>query len=191
MQRNFKQYLFFGILYVGIQEFWVSVIWRQDIVSFILAVVITETLFFSFTYYAGKTLERFVSPRFVDFFAYLVFAMVGLATIEWYFAGNVPGQTEANQFVMFTTWGGAALFARIQTDNLVDPRTKKIILRLFLAFSVPATVVGLLLLVVNRQLSFAVTYVAAILGYPLMNILFVWFFVKKARGILDANTSAA
>jgi len=191
MQRNFKKYLLFGILYVGIQEFWVSVIWRQDIVSFILAVVITETLFLSFTFYAGKTLERFVSPRFVDFFTYLVSGIVGLATIEWYFAGNAPGQTEANQFVMFTTWGGAALFARIQTDNLVDSKMKKIILRLFLVFSVPATVLGLLLLFVNPPLSFAVTYVAAVLGYPLMNILFVWFFIKKARGLPVTSNGTA
>jgi hypothetical protein len=160
------------MLYVGVQEFWVSVLWRGDIRSFLLAVIITEGVFLAVTLYLGKFLDRALHRTGV---ADLV------ASIEWLFAGNVPGRTEANQFVMFTTWGGAALFARMFTDESARGNARTYALRFFLLFAGSATVLGLAFLLVNPRLSFAVTYVAAILGYPLMNVFFGWHFASQLR----------
>ena len=102
-------------------------------------------------------------------------------TIEWLYAGNVPGETEANQFVMFTTWGGAALFARMFTDESARGNARTYALRFFLLFAGSATVLGLLFLIIDPSLSFAVTYVAAVLGYPLMNVFFGWHFASQLR----------
>jgi hypothetical protein len=93
----------------------------------------------------------------------------------------VPGSTEANQFVMFTTWGGAALFARMFTDESARGNARTYALRFFLAFAGLATVLGLLFLVINPPLTFVVTYGAAVLGYPLMNVFFGWHFATQIR----------
>lgn len=183
-EKRCIRYLLFGILYVGIQEFWVSVLWKGSIVAFVLAVVITEVIFLTVTYQLGKVIDTiFAKLRIADVIAYVVFGLLGLVTIEWMFAGNRPGQTEANQFVMFTTWGGAALFARMMTDGAENvEKIKKYSLRFFLLFTGLATALGLVLSVINPQLSFAVTYVAAVLGYPIMNVFFIWYFIRKLKG---------
>jgi hypothetical protein len=167
---------------VGTQEFWVSVLWRADIRSFLLAVIITEGLFLTFTLWLGNLLDRLLYRTGVaDLVAYVLFGGVGLLAIEWLFAGNVPGSTEANQFVMFTTWGGAALFARMFTDESARGNARTYALRFFLVFAGLATVLGLLFLAINPPLTFAVTYVAAVLGYPLMNVFFAWHFARQIR----------
>ena len=183
MQRSLIRFLSFGILYVGIQEFWVSVIWRGDLAAFFLAVAVTEVLFLLFAYFVGKLVDRLFSwLRVADIVAYLLFGAVGLVTIEWIFAGNLPGKTEANQFVMFTTWGGAALFARLFTDRAPYlERVRKYALASFLAFVGVATALGITFSVSNSSFAFAATYIAAIFGYPAMNVFFIWFFIRKIR----------
>jgi hypothetical protein len=183
-KRRYIHFLLFGILYVGIQEFWVSVLWKGSLISFALAVVITEVLYLTFAFFVGKWIDAIFSKiRIADLVAYVVCGLVGLITIEWIFVGNRPGETEANQFVMFTTWGGAALFARMMTDSSANVvKVKLYALRFFLLFTGLATLLGLIFAVINSQLTFAITYVAAILGYPIMNVFFIWYFFIKARG---------
>ena len=182
MNRNYLKYLAFGILFVGVQEFWVSVIWRGEIMGFVLAVLITEVAFFSFTYFCGMLLERFFGhTRFLEPVAYLIFGLSALIIIEWYFMGNLPGG-EASQFVMFSTWGGAAVMARIFTDEGVGlQRLRKIILATYLPFAVLFTVLGLIL--PSQELRFAVTYLAAVNGYVALNIFYLIFFWKKYKAI--------
>ena len=120
MKRNYIKYLLYGILFVGTQEFWVSVLWDGNIRSFILAVVILEVLFLTVTYILGKLIDKIFSKiRIADIVAYVVSGIIGLVVIEWMFVGNTPDKLSTwHQFVMFGTWGGSALFARMHTEML-------------------------------------------------------------------------
>ena len=188
VKRNYLKFVLYGILVVGIQEFWVSYVWRNDIKSFLMAVIILEVLFLTFAFHFGKLIDKlFTKLRIADLIAYLIFGLVGLIVIEWFFAGNWPGSGR-NQFVMFSTWGGAALIARLFTDNSYDLKNVK---KYFLKFYIPfAAIVTVLALIFPSTLtfspekvsaSFAITYLAANWGYPLMNIFYIWFIIKKIK----------
>lgn len=178
MNRSFFKYLLVGIAFVGTQEFWVTVIWRGNVFGFILAVLITQVLFLTFTYFCGEVIERGLKRTgLVEPVAYGVFGLVGLGVIEWYFVGNVPG-SEASQIVMFSTWGGCVVMARIFTDNDVHlQKLKTAILWVFVPFAVLFTLLGLLL--PTYELRFTVTYLAANFGYLAFNIFYIIFFIKK------------
>jgi len=181
MENRFGKYLLFGLLFIGFQTFWVSVIWRNDITGFILELVITDVLFLIVNYFAGIILDKFIPRKGLsDLLIYFFAAFLGLVVIEWIFVGNFPGETEASQFVMFTTWGGAAFFARMfsyKSSNLI--KIRKYTFLFFVTFAGIATVLGLLFLAVNPKTSFVITYYAATVGYPLMVPFFIWYAMKK------------
>ena len=179
MERSYIKYLLFGILFVGMQEFWVNVIWRGNLISFILAIVILDFIFVSITYHVSKFLDKKL-PGIADIIIYLMFGIIGLVFIEWILWTNAPGQTEANQFVMFTTWAGTAIFARIFTDKSNNlEKIKKYLFRYFIFLTGTATLIGIIFLAINPQISFIVTFLAANIGYPLMIPFFIWYFIKK------------
>jgi hypothetical protein len=195
MKRNYLKFLLFGILFVGVQEFWVSVLWKLGteslttlLFNFFLAVVITEVLFLTVAFYGGKLIDKMFSKlRIADLVSYIVFGMLGLIVIEWVYMGNVPGSGR-NQFVMFSTWGGAALIARLFTDESIYlEKIKFVFLKTFIPFAVIFTIFGIIIpstiLITPEQvaLSFFLTYNGANFLYPLFNIIYLWFFVNKIR----------
>ena len=100
-------------------------------------------------------------------------------------AGNVPGG-QASQIVMMSTWAGSVMMARLFTDPTLSlVRFKKIVLRIFLILVIPVTLLGLLLANSSgnglSNPGFVITYFAANIGYPLMNIFWIIFFVKKIK----------
>lgn len=107
-------------MFVGIQIFWVSVIWRGDIFGYVLEVIITDVLFVTFTYFLVKLIDNIFSKfRIADVIVYLLSGVIGLVIIEWMFAGNFPGKTEASQLTMFTTWGVPRYFREYLQINLM------------------------------------------------------------------------
>lgn len=180
MKRNKFKYLLFGVLFVGIQEFWVSVIWRGDFVGFVLAVLITETVFFTFTYLCGLLFERQLKgSRLIEPILFVVFGVTGLVVIEWWFVGNTPS-SEASQIVMFSTWGGSAIMARIFTDQDARlNRLRKLILMTFVPVAALATLLGLTL--PTHEMRFTVTYLTANFGYLALNVFYLMFFIQKFR----------
>ena len=179
MGKYFK-FLLLGILFVGTQEFWVSFIWRGEFASFALAVLITETLFLTVAFFLAKLFRRIPGPRFSSLALYLSMGLIGLVVIEWIIVGNLPGQTEASQIVMFPTWGGSAIFALILTDENANEKLKRFMVLTFAILAAIATIVSLILMSVNPQLSFALTYLTAITLYPCMNIFYIWHFIGEA-----------
>ena len=110
-----------------------------------------------------------------------------MIVIEWMFMGNVPGSGR-NQYVMFSTWGGAALIARLFTDTSSDlERIKKVFLKTFIPFAIIFTLLGILIpsyvLITPEQvpLSFFLTYNGANFIYPLFTLLYLWLFAHKLR----------
>ncbi len=167
----------YGLLFIGVQTFWVSVIWRGDIRGYILELLITDILFVTGTFMAGRMLFSF---RGADVLIYLLAGFAGLVIIEWLFAGHWPGKTEASQFVMFTTWAGISAFARMMTDTSQNIQMVRSATFLFLlCLGGGGTITGLLLKAVNSPLVFKVTYLAANIGYPLMMPFFIVYFVQK------------
>ncbi len=178
-QNNYLRFLLFGLLFIWVQTFWVSVIWRGEIISYILELLITDTIFVSIWFHINKIFKKY---NINDLFLYLLFWIIGLVIIEWIFAGNFPGQTEANQFVMFTTWWGTILFAKMFTEKSIElVRLKKYTFNYFLSFTWIATLISLIFLIINPEISFVITYIAAIIGYPIMTVFFLIYLFKKYK----------
>ncbi len=180
--RVYLTYLFFGVLFVAVQTFWVAVIWNGDVLKFLLELVIADVLFVSATYGIARLYARFV---FAEVLLYLTAGIIGLVLIEWVLVGSVPAATEANQFVMFTTWAGAATFARMVTDRSAPVAGIRRFGRIyFYVYAGIVTITGLVLLAVGSPLSFDVTYIGANVGYPLMVPVFIAFMVAGTRARL-------
>lgn len=165
--NTYLRFLLFGILFVGTQEFWVTFLWRGELFYFFLAVVFMEIPFLTIMWFIAKKTRPWIT--------YLVSGVFGLVVIEWLYAGNLPGG-EASQFVMFTTWAGATLFALMYTDGR-DSKVKNYAMKYFLTFTGLATALGLVFFFANPQISFVITYWAAIIGYPIMTIFFIWYLI--------------
>lgn len=184
MFNNYIRFLLFGILFLGIQEFWVSTLWGGSFFNFILAVIVTEITFLTLGYFLIKLFKKLFSERISNITTYVFSGLLGLILIEWIFMGyNLSHPDNGNlwsQFTMFTNWGGIILFAKIMLDNSNEIfKLKKYMFRFFISFTGFATFMGLLFLFINSQITFVVTYLATIIGYPLMNIFFIWYFIKK------------
>ncbi|HIP24611.1 MAG TPA: hypothetical protein EYG79_13620 [Rhodobacteraceae bacterium] len=171
---RYLKFLSFGILFVGLQEFWVSYIWRGDFRSFVLAITITEGLFLSIAF----ALRRWLPLRFEALGLFIIMGLLGLVGIEWLLVGNTPSQSDASQIVMFATWGGAAVFALLQTDKAAPKRLKRFA---FWAFLVPALLATLAALATGQETAFAITYLTAITLYPLMAGVWVAYAFHQAN----------
>ncbi len=172
--RAYLKFIAFGGLFVGVQEFWVSYIWRGDLTAFLLAVSLTEPGFLTLAY----GLHRRLPVRFQALALFAIMGSLGLFGIEWWLVGNTPGGSEANQLVMFATWGGAAVFALLQTD----PRAPKPLQRLaFWGFALPAFTATAVALATSPTAAFALTYRVAVTLYPLMLALWAAYALYQFR----------
>ena len=134
-----------------------------------------DFLYIVFAFFSTKIFDRL---RFADIIIYIVYGFFGLFFIEWFLIGNSPLQNpDANQFIMFSYWGGAVLTARIFTDEKTR-KLKKAILWFFIPYSI-ISIIGGNLIPLNERLGPIV--LMAIIGYGLMNIFYILYFIKKIR----------
>lgn len=183
MNRSYLRFIATGWLFVGTQEYWVALLWRNNLLGMLLAILVLETSFFTLGFLLGKAIDsRFPSLRYNDLIVYIVMGLVGLVLIEWLFVGNWPWVQPTIQLTMFTTWGGGVVFARMITDKSPElDRVKRISLRYFLTLIVTASVIATIFKFIDFRITFAVTYLAALFGYTFMNVFFIWLFVIDYR----------
>ncbi len=176
-----KKFLLNGIIFIGIQEFWVSFIWNLNLVSFLMAVIILEVAFLFIAYILNKNLRRiFENQSRADLVSYITMGLLGLIGIEWIYVGNWTLQPWL-QLTMFSTWGGSALFAIIITDeNDEIIQFARKFKKWFIIIVGITTILGLLLLFANSELAFILTYLVANTLYPLLNIVYFKYFRLKS-----------
>lgn len=186
MNKDYFRFITTGWLFVGTQEYWVAFLWRDNLRGMLLAILVLETGFFTLGFLLSKAIDsRLPSFRYNNLVVYIVMGLVGLVLIEWLFAGNWPWVHPTTQLTMFTTWGGGVVFARLVADKSPErERVKRTSLCYFLILVITASVVATIFKFVNVKVTFAVTYLAALIGYTFMNVFFIWLFVIDYRNAL-------
>ena len=170
-------YLIAGLFFSLVMEFMFQVQIQNNVVGFLMTPII-QIPFLLLAYFTSKFI--FKNSRFREIMIYVIYGLIGLFIIEWLYVGNTPwGNPDATQFIMFSYWGGAVIFARILTDkDKLVKKLKKWTLNYFIIYSLIAIFLGFLI-PFNERLGIIV--LMAIVGYGLMNIFYIWYFVKKAR----------
>ncbi|MFA5992568.1 MAG: hypothetical protein WC796_02600 [Candidatus Pacearchaeota archaeon] len=178
--KNFLIYIIVALVFFAVMEFMFSVLIRGDLSNFFGSIVF-NLVFVIFVFFSSKLIDLAFRKSWVaDVVVYFVYGFVGLM-IEWFIIGNSPWQNPlASQVTMFSYWAGAIIMARIFTD---DSKKLKSLKRGTLLFFVPYAFISIAagFLIVNYEWRFAVLIWLAIIGYDLMNIFYLWYFVKKYR----------
>ena len=176
--KKILTYLISGLFFLLVMEFMFQVQILNNFVGFLMTPII-EIPFLLFAYFSSKLIDRLTEKsRFKEIAIYIIYGLIGLFFIEWLYAGNSPMQNpDANQFIMFSYWGGAVIFSRIFIDkDKTVKNIKKWILKYFIIYSTIAIFLGFL---IPAQERLCLIVLIAIAGYGFMNIFYIWYFAKK------------
>jgi hypothetical protein len=139
---------------------------------------ILQIPFLLFAHYTSPFL--FKNSKLNEFWIYLFYGLIGLFIIEWVYVGNSPwANPNANQFIMFSYWGGSIIFARIISNKTESVQAiRKWTKRYFIIYSILAITLGFL---IPQDQRLTLIVLMAIIGYGFMNVLYFLYFVKRFR----------
>jgi hypothetical protein len=174
-------YLLHGLFFLLVMEFMFKIQIQNKPGDFFFVLII-ELPFLLLAYFTSKRV--FKNSRKRELWIYLIYGLIGLIFIEWIFVGNTPFVLPnlLYQFMMFSYWGGAVVFSRILTDK--NDSVKKIrtwTLRYFVIYSIIAITFGFLVPSGTLEQRMIPILLMAIAGYGLMNIFYIWYFVKSSK----------
>ncbi len=165
-----------GLFFLLVMEFMYKIQIFGDMGAFLFTPVI-QIPFLAFAYFtSGFFDERLGMKDWKEPFYYIIYGLIGLIPVEWVLCGNSPwGNPQAVQLIMFTYWGGSVVFSRMVVDPSVG-KVKRWTSGYFLLFTSAAFVLGFLIPEGDR---FGWVILMSLIGYGLMNVFFVWYFLKK------------
>lgn len=171
-------YLISGLFFLLVMEYMFQVQILGSFLGFLMTPIV-EVPFLLFAYFSSKVVDRLsIKSKFREVLIYLIYGLIGLFFIEWLCVGNSSWRNpNANQFIMFSYWGGAVVFARILTDDIEEIKNlRKWILRYFCIYSIIAILIGYFIPFHERL---GPILLIAIVGYGFINIFYIWYFTKK------------
>lgn len=182
--KRFAAFLGIGSGFATVEEFLTVVLLKHDVKSYVFTLLVLFPVFLSFVYLSSKVLDKLwhTEPR-RELAHFCVYGCVGLM-IEWFLIGLSPWSNPAAnplamllfQLGMFSFWATVAFAPRLFLVSEERPgKIRKSIVAFYVPYFALVYAVGLL---VPEHLRFATVSPLVIVGYLVVNIFFVFYFVR-------------
>ena len=147
--------------------------------------VLIFPLYLITVYFSSKIIDYFWRKETADIVHFSAYGVTGLM-IEWFLIGLSPwSNPEAHpgamfifQVGMFSYWATVSFVPRLFTDERKNNEIKKTMLKFYFSYFVIVYIIAFLLPVYAR---FAILIPLIIVGYSLMNIFYLSYFLKSFR----------
>jgi hypothetical protein len=192
--RKFLKFMLIGSFFATVEEFLTVVIIRQDIASYLFTLLILFPAFLTFVWVTSPILGKLVAREpLKEITIFFVYGLIGLL-IEWFLIGLSPwSDPNANwvlmlvfQLGMFSFWATVAFAPRIFIDTReASQNTRRAILKFYIPYFL---IVYLISLLVPEQLKFVMTIVLIILGYLMLNLFYIKYFLRLSEWKVNSGT---
>ncbi|MFH1425196.1 MAG: hypothetical protein ABIG28_00500 [archaeon] len=179
---NFFKYILIGLLFASVGEgliwFFVGDVRGYVFATFMYACILVVAFFF------GKLIDKLIKKKAVtDIVYFLLFGFIGLMT-EWAIGNSPWSNPNAGQFSMFVFHATTYFMPRLFLDKRKwVGKIKKWILRYFVIYFI-LVFLGLFFFVRSLppdQIVGWLAFLSFIVGYNVLVIFYLWYFIKNFR----------
>ncbi|KYK38097.1 MAG: hypothetical protein AYK18_17765 [Theionarchaea archaeon DG-70] len=183
MNKTLK-FILIGLVFAGVEEFLTIALIKEDLSGFFIVMVLVFPLYLTIVYFSSKIIDYFWRREIADVIHFFTYGIMGLM-IEWFLIGLSPwSNPEAHpgtmlifQVGMFSFWATLSFVPRIFIDGRKKfNKIKKKMLKFYVSYFTIVYVIAFLLPVYAR---FVILILLIIVGYSLMNIFYLQYFLKS------------
>ncbi|MGD2250173.1 MAG: hypothetical protein PVF58_17350 [Candidatus Methanofastidiosia archaeon] len=180
------KFILMGVVFAGVEEFLTIALIKEDLSGFFIVIMLFFPLYLTIVYFSSKIINYFWRKEFADIIHFFTYGIAGLM-IEWFLIGLSPwSNPEAHpgamfffQVGMFSFWATVSFVPRMFIDERKKfNKIKKTMLKFYVSYFVIVYIIAFLLPVYAR---FVVLILLIIVGYGLMNIFYLQYFLKSFK----------
>ena len=178
------KFILIGLVFAGVEEFLTIALIKEDLLGFFIVMVIVFPFYLIIVYFSSKIIDYFWRKETADVVHFFAYGVTGLM-IEWFLIGLSPwsnpeahpGVMFAFQVGMFSFWATVSFVPRLFIDERKKfNKIKRTMLKFYVTYFVLVYIIAFLLPLHAR---FAILILLIIVGYSLMNIFYIQYFMKS------------